>query len=76
MIFSTTVLACCGCSSIYENQEITALFRALRVTVGTEDDPKEVNISKMGFGHGSLYGADHFVVAEFGLGLSLELGSI
>ena len=27
-----------------------------------------------GFGHGSLYGADHFVVAEFGLGLSLELG--
>ncbi len=32
---------------IYENQEITALFRALRVTVGTEDDPKEVNIDKL-----------------------------
>ncbi len=34
---------------IYENQEITALFRALRVTVGTEDDPKEVNISKIAY---------------------------
>ena len=34
---------------IFENQEITALFRALRVTIGTEDDSKAVNISKIAY---------------------------
>ncbi|MCM1337519.1 MAG: DNA topoisomerase (ATP-hydrolyzing) subunit B [Candidatus Amulumruptor caecigallinarius] len=34
---------------ILENQEITALFKALRVTIGTEDDPKAVNISKLAY---------------------------
>jgi len=34
---------------IFENEEITNLFRALRVTVGTEDDPKAINISKLAY---------------------------
>ena len=34
---------------IFDNQEITSLFRAMRVTIGTEDDPKEVNISKIAY---------------------------
>ncbi|MDE6304038.1 MAG: DNA topoisomerase (ATP-hydrolyzing) subunit B [Paramuribaculum sp.] len=34
---------------IFDNQEITAMFRAMRVTIGTEDDPKEVNISKIAY---------------------------
>lgn len=34
---------------IFENQEIGYLFRALRVTIGTEEDPKEVNISKLAY---------------------------
>ena len=34
---------------IFENKEITALFRALRVTIGTPEDPKEVNISKLAY---------------------------
>ena len=34
---------------IFDNQEITSLFRAMRVTIGTEDDPKEVNISKLAY---------------------------
>ena len=34
---------------IFDNQEITALFRAMRVTIGTEEDPKEVNISKIAY---------------------------
>lgn len=34
---------------IFENQEITYLFRALRVTIGTEEDSKEVNISKLAY---------------------------
>ena len=34
---------------IFDNQEITSMFRALRVTIGTEDDPKEVNISKIAY---------------------------
>ena len=34
---------------IFENQEITSLFRAMRVTIGTEDDPKAVNISKLAY---------------------------
>ncbi len=34
---------------IYDNQEITSLFKAMRVTIGTEEDPKEVNISKLAY---------------------------
>ena len=34
---------------IFDNQEITNLFRALRVTVGTADDSKEVDISKIAY---------------------------
>ncbi|MDE5913152.1 MAG: DNA topoisomerase IV subunit B, partial [Muribaculaceae bacterium] len=34
---------------IWENQEIQALFRALRVTIGTEEDDKEPNISKIAY---------------------------
>ena len=32
---------------IYENEEIKNMFTALGVTVGTPDDPKELNISKL-----------------------------
>lgn len=34
---------------IFDNQEITSMFRAMRVTIGTDDDPKEVNISKIAY---------------------------
>ncbi|MCF0219451.1 MAG: DNA topoisomerase (ATP-hydrolyzing) subunit B [Muribaculaceae bacterium] len=34
---------------IFDNQEITNLFRALRVTIGTEEDSKEINISKIAY---------------------------
>ncbi|MDE6248141.1 MAG: DNA topoisomerase IV subunit B, partial [Paramuribaculum sp.] len=34
---------------IFDSKEITNLFRAMRVTIGTEDDPKEVNISKLAY---------------------------
>ncbi|MCH5245658.1 MAG: DNA topoisomerase (ATP-hydrolyzing) subunit B [Muribaculaceae bacterium] len=34
---------------IFDNKEITSLFRAMRVTIGTPDDPKEVNISKLAY---------------------------
>lgn len=34
---------------IFDNQEITSMFRAMRVTIGTEDDPKEVNISRLAY---------------------------
>lgn len=34
---------------ILDNQEITSLFRAMRVTIGTEEDPKEVNISRIAY---------------------------
>ena len=34
---------------IFDNQEITSLFRAMRVTIGTEEDPKEVNMSKIAY---------------------------
>lgn len=34
---------------IFENEEITNLFRALRVTVGTEEDKEAVNISKLAY---------------------------
>ncbi len=32
---------------ILDNQEITSLYRAMRVTIGTEEDPKEVNLSRL-----------------------------
>ena len=34
---------------IFDNQEITSLYRAMRVTIGTEDDPKEINISRLAY---------------------------
>ena len=34
---------------IFDNEEITNMFRALRVTVGTEDDPKEANLSRLAY---------------------------
>ncbi len=34
---------------VFENQEITALFRAMRVTIGTDEDKNEVNISKLAY---------------------------
>lgn len=34
---------------IFDNQEITSLFRAMRVSIGTEDDPKAVNISRLAY---------------------------
>ena len=34
---------------IFDNQEITSLFRAMRVSIGTEDDTKAVNISKLAY---------------------------
>ena len=34
---------------IFDNAEITSMFRAMRVTIGTEDDPKAVNISKLAY---------------------------
>ncbi|MCC8070371.1 MAG: DNA topoisomerase (ATP-hydrolyzing) subunit B [Bacteroidales bacterium] len=34
---------------IFDNQEITSLFRAMRVTIGTDEDSKEVNISKLAY---------------------------
>ncbi|MGN1172531.1 MAG: toprim domain-containing protein, partial [Muribaculaceae bacterium] len=34
---------------IFESEEITNMFRALRVTIGTEEDPKEANLSKLAY---------------------------
>ena len=34
---------------IFDNEEITNLFRALRVTICTEDDPKEANLAKLAY---------------------------
>ena len=34
---------------IFDNQEITNLFKAMRVTIGTDDDPKAVNLSKLAY---------------------------
>ena len=34
---------------VFESEEIANLFRALRVTIGTEEDSKEVNISKLAY---------------------------
>ncbi|MDE6497236.1 MAG: DNA topoisomerase (ATP-hydrolyzing) subunit B [Muribaculaceae bacterium] len=34
---------------IFDNEEITNLFKALRVTIGTEEDPKEANLAKLAY---------------------------
>jgi DNA gyrase subunit B len=34
---------------IFDNEEITNLFKALRVTIGTEEDPKEANVQKLAY---------------------------
>jgi len=34
---------------ILDNEEIRNLFRALRVTIGTEEDPKAANVSKLAY---------------------------
>ena len=34
---------------VLDNQEITSLYRAMRVTIGTEEDPKEINISRLAY---------------------------
>ncbi|MDE7426339.1 MAG: DNA topoisomerase (ATP-hydrolyzing) subunit B [Muribaculaceae bacterium] len=34
---------------IFDNEEITNLFRAMRVTIGTEEDPKEANLAKLAY---------------------------
>ncbi len=34
---------------IFDNQEITNLFRAMRVTIGTEEDSKAVNLDKLAY---------------------------
>jgi len=34
---------------ILDNEEISNLFRALRVTIGTEEDPKEANLSRLAY---------------------------
>ncbi len=34
---------------VFDNEEITNLFKALRVTIGTEDDPKAANVQKLAY---------------------------
>ncbi len=34
---------------ILDNQEITSLYRAMRVTIGTEEDPMAVNLSRLAY---------------------------
>ena len=34
---------------VFESEQITNIFRALRVTIGTENDPKEANLSKLAY---------------------------
>ena len=34
---------------IFDNEEITNLFRAMRVTIGTPEDPKEANLTKLAY---------------------------
>ena len=34
---------------IFDSEEITNLFRAMRVTIGTPEDPKEANLSKLAY---------------------------
>ena len=32
---------------VFESEEIQNIFRAMGVTIGTEEDPKELNLSKL-----------------------------
>ena len=34
---------------VFDSEQITNIFRALRVTIGTEDDPKEANLQKLAY---------------------------
>ena len=34
---------------VFDSEQITYIFRALRVTIGTENDPKEANLSKLAY---------------------------
>ena len=34
---------------ILDNQEITSLYRAMRVTIGTEEDPMAINLSRLAY---------------------------
>lgn len=34
---------------VFESEQITNIFRALRVTIGTENDPKEANLQKLAY---------------------------
>ena len=34
---------------VFESESVTNLYRAMRVTVGTEEDPKAVNLSKLAY---------------------------
>lgn len=34
---------------VFDSEEITNLFRAMRVTIGTPDDPKEANLSRLAY---------------------------
>ena len=34
---------------VLDNKEIQSLYRALRVTIGTDEDPKEINLSKLAY---------------------------
>ena len=34
---------------VFDNEEITNLFRAMRVTIGTADDSKELNLDKLAY---------------------------
>ena len=34
---------------ILDNQEITSLYRAMRVTIGTPEDPKEINLTRLAY---------------------------
>ncbi len=34
---------------VFDSEQITNIFRALRVTIGTENDPKEANLSKLAY---------------------------
>jgi DNA gyrase subunit B len=34
---------------VFDSEQITNIFRALRVTIGTENDPKEANLSRLAY---------------------------
>ena len=39
---------------VFDSEQITNIFRALRVTIGTENDEKEVNLSKLAYHKGII----------------------